>query len=149
VQDAIILYAWKCIINSYLASPVAQAVSLFMAYLDLATTAISSASYFGFQPPPELLPNAPFHFPIHGGWPLTPDWFSKFAIQHFLVSLQVMLWYLLTVGIQATYFVVPFVLQTDADKEPADRCQHTACLGLDGVVLVGMVMPVDAVPVTF
>jgi hypothetical protein len=87
-QDAIVLYAWKHIVDKYLSSPISKAVSFFTTYLDLMASAIPAQSYIqsyiGFKAPPSLFPDAAFHFPIHGGWPLIPDWMSAFQIKHFI-----------------------------------------------------------------
>jgi hypothetical protein len=44
VQDVITLYAWKHIVDRYLASPVARAVSFFTTYLDLIEAATPNNS---------------------------------------------------------------------------------------------------------
>jgi hypothetical protein len=82
--------------------------------------------YLGKHLPPELFLNAPFHFPIHGGWPLISDWCSSFQIKHF-VSLQAQFWTSATVNIQdASFEVMP--LGTVADEEAAAHQQRNPVL---------------------
>jgi hypothetical protein len=101
---------WKHIVDKYLLSPVAKAVTFFTNYLELIAPALPAISYIGYRAPPELFPNAAFHFPIHRGWPLKPDWLSEFQIAQF-ISPQAALWAPSIVDIQSTGVVVP-ALQT-------------------------------------
>jgi hypothetical protein len=98
-------------------------VSLFTTYLDLVGAAIPSHYYVGFQPPPELMPNVPFHFPINGGWPLSPDWFSELILLPF-VSAQAALCEPSYVDLQAKGFVVP-MLRTVTDRDIDEHHQRT------------------------
>lgn len=123
LQDALVLYMWKHIVDKYLSSPVAKAVAFFTTYLELIAPALPAISYLGYRAPPELFPNAAFHFPIHGGWPLKPDWLSEFQISQF-VSPQAALWATSIVDIQSAGYEVP-ILQTLADQEAAEHLQRT------------------------
>jgi hypothetical protein len=69
------------------------------------------------------MPNAPFHFPIHGGWPLLPDWFGELILSPF-VSSQAMLWAQSPVDLQVPAFVAP-MLRTVADRAADEHCQRT------------------------
>lgn len=123
IQDAIVLYAWRHIVDKLISSPVARVATFFHRYLDQVAPAIHATSYVGFQPPPVLYPNVPYHFPIHGGWPLLPDWFSSFIIAPIL-SPQAKLWAPSPVDIQdATFIASP--METLSDQEAAAHHQRT------------------------
>jgi hypothetical protein len=128
IQDAVILYSWKHIVDRHLTSPVPRVSTFFSRYLDLIAPAIPTTNYLGFTPPPQLFSNAPFHFPIHGGWLLLPDWFSSFQIDLF-VSPQACLWDRVPVDIQDVNFVVS-LLRTVADYEALAHHQHTPVLAV-------------------
>jgi hypothetical protein len=125
-QNAVILYGWKHIVDRYLLSNVAKAVQFFNRYLELMTQAIPVISYAGTQLHPTLLPNAPYHFPIHGSWPLIPDWMSTFQIDH-LVSPQARLWAPSTLDIQEQSLKAA-TLRTIADQgnyiDPTTRLSY-------------------------
>lgn len=72
IQDAITLYTWHHIVDRYRTLSVVKAAKFFHRYLTLMPLAIHPTLYLGFQPHLTLFPNAPYHFPINGGWPLQP-----------------------------------------------------------------------------
>jgi hypothetical protein len=116
-------YAWRHIVDKYLSSSIAIAVSFFTTYLDLMAPAIPAQSYVGFPAPPSLFPSATFQFPIHGGWPLNPDWMSALKLTHF-ASPQANLWEPSVIDLITPGYVVP-VLQTVADSEAAEHRHRT------------------------
>jgi hypothetical protein len=85
-------------------------------------SAIPAQSYISFTAPPSLFPNAAFHFPMHGGWPLIPDcWKSAFQIKHFICP-QADLWEPAVINLITKGYAVP-VLQTVTDSE-AEAHRH-------------------------
>jgi len=126
--DAVSLFTWRLVVDKMLTSTVVRPLMTFYTYLDFLSMAIPDMECFGGRPEPKLLPQVPYLFPIHGGWPFGADWSTLLQAPH-LVSSTTALWAPSTIDLQTEGFT-PSVLSTRADQDASDHRARTPTMAL-------------------